>query len=182
MARRAAAAQGQARPFFCIGFGENDDLQATGCRPWVYYAATLLPMVDRDDPEHRSAALDFRLDTGAFASAIPEGWVERFGLAPFLGELSDPVRVGGIEGGTVSGPVARAVPVRFLTDPDRTYRFDFLVLRSLNRRARQTKDPHGLIALRDLVNNFSGFALDGTFVLGPDGRPISRPDLVLSPR
>jgi hypothetical protein len=169
------------RPFFYIGHGENDDLQAQGCLPWVYYAATLLQLVDRTNQQKRSVPLTFRLDTGAFTSAIPEEWVHTHHLRPLLGPLSTPVKVGGVSG-TANGPIARGVHVRFCTDLGRVYPFDFLVLRSLNRGGKRKQDPFGLISLRDIANHFATLNVEGEFVLDSDGYPIAKPELVLIPR
>jgi hypothetical protein len=180
---RAARPQRLNRPFFYVGYGENDDLRTRGCLPWVYYAATLLQFIDRGNPQLRSAPVTFRLDTAAFASAIPEDWLQTYRLEPFLGPLSPPVSVGGIGGmGTARGQIARGAHVRFCTDPGRVYPFDFLVLRGLNQRGRRKQDAFGLIALRDIANHFATIDVEGAFVLDPDGRPIARPDLVLIPR
>jgi hypothetical protein len=179
LARQPSPAS-QRRPYFFIGHGENQDLLAAGCRQWSYYAASLLQVLDPADATKRSGPLTFRLDTGAFASAIPEEWVREKRLRPFLGPLSSPVTVGGVAG-TTSGRLARGVRVEFCGFPERTYLFDFLVLASLNRRRGQTKDPFGVIALRDLANNFVTLEVRGEFVLKANGEPLAKPELVLVP-
>lgn len=165
---------------FYISYSRNDDLEQAGCRPWSYYAATLVQLVDRDDPDKRSRPLTFRLDTGAFASALPEEWVREFRLGPFLGPLSSPVAVGGV-GGTTTGPIARDVRVELCGLRGRAYRFDFLVLAGLNRRRGQQKEPFGVIALRDIANNFLTVEAHGHFTFNEEGEPFTAPDLLLVP-
>lgn len=80
---------------------------------------------------------------------------------------------------STQGPLARDARVRFCTDVSRIYAFDFLVLKELNARASRTAQLYGLIALRDMVNNFAGIKVDGEFVLNPDGKPINLPNLIL---
>jgi hypothetical protein len=139
-----------------------------------------LQVLDPADATKRSEPLTFRLDTGAFASAIPEEWVREQRLGPFLGPLSSPITVGGVAG-TTSGPLARGVRVEFCGFPERTYLFDFLVLASLNRRRGKQKEPFGVIALRDIANNFLTLETREHFVFDEAGRPIAAPDLLLVP-
>lgn len=180
MARRARPAEPR-RPLIYIAHGPNEDLRQAGCHRWSYYAATFIRFVDRDDPAKRSRPLTFRLDTGAFASALPEEWVREFDLARSLGPLSAAITVGGVAG-TTSGPLARGARVELAGVHEQTYLFDFLVLASLNRRPGQEKEPFGVIALRDIANNFLTIKTQGEFTFNEEGRPVGAPDLLLVPR
>src|SRR5262245_39780455 len=115
-------------------------------RPWTLYAATTIRFPAGGRQRKPSSSLPVRLDTGAFVSALPEGWL-RF-LHPFLALDPDPVSFG-TAAARGSGRLARGVRTVFPEDPEETYPFDWLVTPGLNGRG------YGLLALRDVLTYFT---------------------------
>ena len=56
-------------PSFSLHSNLNTDLDALGCNPWTYYAATALQFLGDENPPSLSMRMPFRLDTGAWISA-----------------------------------------------------------------------------------------------------------------
>ena len=166
---------GHFHPRFRIVAGRDRRLQELGLSPFVYHAAVNLQLLGRARTARVSMRLPFRLDTGAFASAIPARWLDGpEGLRPFLGDLSEevPFRTAAGEG---RGP-ARQVRFQFADAPGRPYPFDFLVVAGLDIRTK----PIGLIALRDILRHFA-VETEGPQRFGDAGEPIELPRLLLHP-
>jgi hypothetical protein len=166
---------GQSNPRFHLVGSDNDDLRTRGAYPWVCFAVTMLQFVRSGRHPRISLPAEFRLDTCAFVSAIPERWLTGpRHLAPFLDGLSaDPIRFR-TAAGEGRGRLARAVSVRFQRAPSATYRFDLVVTPGLDDR------DYGLISLRDVMRHFTP-QVEGTLRLGPAGELFELPDLVLVP-
>jgi hypothetical protein len=162
------------QPWFSIKAVRSQVLKERGAYPWTFTAATILRLVAGKGPDRLSAPLDFRLDTGAFVSLLPETWVHAKGLQRFLGKLSPPLTFT-TAAGAGSGRLARAVQVQFPMAPAETYSFDFVVSPNLNNR------EYGLIALRDVIRHFD-MVTRGPWTVNQDGTPLTTPDLVLIPR
>jgi hypothetical protein len=162
------------QPWFAIKPRKSPVLEEQGAYPWTFEVATILRFVVGKDSGRLSAPLSFVLDTGAFASLIPEVWLRDWGLQPFLGKLSTPLSFT-TAAGTGSGRLARAVHVQFPMAPADIYSFDFVVSPNLNNR------EYGLIALRDVIRQFD-IVTRGEWMVAEDGRPLVTPDLVLIPR
>jgi hypothetical protein len=165
----------QPLPRFHLVGKEIQDLHSRGCYSWVCYATTLLRFVSSGLRPRVSRPLPFRLDSCTFVSAIPEGWLTGTEqLAPFLGRpVADPIRYQ-TAAGEGQGRMARAVQVRFVDAPVRSYRFDFVLTAGLEHQ------DYGLISLRDVMRHFIP-QVEGTLRIGNFGELFELPDLVLVP-
>jgi hypothetical protein len=166
---------GQPAPSFRIITKENGELRNFGCSPWEYQAVTSLLFLGSGRNLKPSWRLPFRLDTGAFVSAIPDSWLAKRGLRAYVNNLSAEPITFRTAAGQGQGHMASDLAVQFSDDPQRiTYRFDFVVTPGLNER------EVGLIALRDVLRHFH-IQTNGGLRFGPFGEPVELPDLVLVP-
>lgn len=167
---------GGSHPYFKVRSWRDPSLDRVGGTPWTYFAETFLEFLAPGARPSASSRLLFRLDTGAFVSAIPQRWLHSRsppGLERFLGPLSATLSISTVAG-TGAGRLARGVPVRFAGTAE-TYRFDFLVTPGLDGR------DYGLIALRDVVRHFA-VGTEGGLRIGPAGEPVELPVLALYPQ
>jgi hypothetical protein len=154
---------------------ENEDLRRLGCSPLEYFAQTDIIIFSPELTSEHSGRLPFRLDTGAFASLIPERWLKEMHLGHFLEPLSEETIRFRTAAGRGEGRLAANVPVAFADSPGDLYRFDFIVTKGLNDRR------FGLIALRDVIKHFTLHSI-GAFSLGPSEQRADLPDLMMVAR